>query len=814
MLNNYLRTAFRNLWKNKGFSFINIMGLAIGLATCLLIILFVMDELHYDRFNKKADRIYRLDGDIKFGGNHFILAVAPAPGGPALLRDYPEVEKEMRFRSYGGLLVRKGNQNIKEQAVIYADSTLFDVFTLPLISGDPHTALREPHTLVITEKIARKYFNSTDVVGRTLVINDSVNYKVTGVMENLPSQCHFQYDIFVSLSESEEGKEMNEWVSNNFNTYLVLKEGADARKLEAKFPQLITKYVAPVIKSAVGASMEDFYRGGNSIGFSLTPLTSIHLHSNKTGELGPNGSIQAVYIFSAIAFFILLIACVNFMNLSTARSANRAKEVGIRKVLGSMRGQLIGQFIAESVVVTFISMILALGFAWLFLPVFNDMASKEMTLGLFSKPWLIPSLIGLVFGVGLLAGSYPAFYLSSFRPILVLKGKIASGFRSGFLRNALVVGQFMISIFLMVGTTVIYRQLNYIRHRDLGFDREHVLVLNNTDVLGDGIKSFRDEMKSLPGVTGATISGFLPTGGSRNDNAYFLTADMDTKKGLSLQNWDVDDQYIPVLGMKMAAGRNFSRDFPIDSDGMVLNEAAMRLIASMNPAAMTDPTSLKIYELVNMKSRKARVWHVIGVVKDFNFSSMREVVTPLALAMHKNTGNISLRIQTDHIPRLISQVEDRFHQFAPTQPFSYSFMDDDFNSIYKTEQHQGKISLSFSLLAIFIACLGLFGLAAYAAEQRTREIGIRKVLGASVTNIVRLLSRDFLLLIGLAMIIAFPLAWLAMHYWLLDFAYRVDIGWQVFVLAAALSTGIALLTISFQAIKAALADPVQALRAE
>ena len=808
MLRNYFKTALRNLWRSKGFSAINIVGLAIGLSTCLLILIFVMDETSYDRFNAKADRIYRVDGDIKFGGNHFILAVAPAPTGPALLRDYPEIEKEVRFRMTGGRFIKKGDQKIREDAVVLADSTLFDVFSLPMIAGDPHTALLDAHTVVITERMAKKYFDAVDVAGRTLLMDDSIPYRVTGVIRDLPAQCHFHYDFFVSMTESKEAKDMDQWLSNNFNTYIVLRKGADPKRLEAKFGQLITKYVAPELRAAVNVSVDDFFKAGNSVGFSLTPLTAIHLHSNKTAELGSNGNVQYVYIFSAVAAFILLIACVNFMNLSTARSSNRAKEVGIRKVLGSLRGNLISQFMLESVLISFIGMLLALGLAYLLLPVFNQLADKRMEIGLFSRSWLLPAMAGLVLVVGVLAGSYPAFFLSAFRPIAVLKGNVAAGFKTGWLRNSLVVFQFGISIFLLVGTAVIYRQLAYIHNRQLGFNREEVLIVNNTGSLGQQARAFREKMLKLPGVEGTTMTGFLPTSDSRNDDAIFLSPDLDTKKAISMQTWQVDENYIPVLGMKMAAGRNFSKDFLTDSTGVIVNEAAVRLM----PAG--DPLRRNLYTLDDIKTKKLSTFHIIGVVKDFNFNSLREVVTPMVLYLREDRGRIAMRVHTANVERLVTQVGDTWGKMMPGVPFSYTFMDDEFNRAYEAEQRMGGISLSFSLLAIFIACLGLFGLAAYAAEQRTREIGIRKVLGATVGGVVSLLSRDFLKLVVVAAVIAFPLAWWAMHRWLQDFAYRITIGWEIFVLAGGIALAIALLTVSFQAVRAALANPVRSLRSE
>jgi putative ABC transport system permease protein len=551
MFKNYFRVAFRNLQRNKGFSVINIAGLAIGLATCLLIMVYVLDELSYDRFNENAERIYRVDGDIKIGGNRFVSASAPGPMGPALRQDYPEVEQETRFRNHGGFLVRKGARNIIENNVIYADSTLFRVFTLPMVAGDPATALREPHTVVVTEKIARKYFNNTDIVGRSLIVNDSINYKVTGVIKDLPPNAHFDFDFFVSLSELAESRDPMQWTNDNFNTYILLKKGADPKGLESHLDDMVNKYVGPLQGAIIHSSMKEFIKGGNYIRYSLMPLTDIHLHSNKVAELGINGSIEYVYIFAAIAGFILLIACVNFMNLSTARSSNRATEVGIRKVLGSLRSQLIFQFIAESILVSFIAMFLALGIVWLLLPYFNHLAAKEMSLDLFTRPWLIASLAALAIFAGVLAGSYPAFFLSAFRPVLVLKGRLSTGFRSGWLRNSLVVFQFGISILLIVGTLVIYRQLHYIRNKKIGYDREQVLIVQNSYSLGNDAKTFKKDILGQAGVQGATMTEFLPTSGQRNAESYFLSPGMDQASDINVQSWRVDDQYIPVLGMEI-----------------------------------------------------------------------------------------------------------------------------------------------------------------------------------------------------------------------------------------------------------------------
>jgi putative ABC transport system permease protein len=808
MFKNYFKIAFRNLWNNKGFSAINIIGLAIGLATCLLMLFYVNDELSYDQFNKKASRIYRVDGDIKFGGNHFVLAVAPDPMGAVLKKDFPQVEQYVRFRGYGGLLVKKGAQNISEDKVIYVDSTLFDVFTLPMIQGDPKTALAEPNSVVITETTAKKYFNSTDVVGKSLVVNDTTNFKITGVIKDVPSQSHFNFDFFVSLSSNDESRQ-NNWVSNNFNTYIVLKKGADPKKLEAQFPSVVLKYVGPQVKQLMNIDMDDFKKSGNFDTYHLMPLTDIHLHSNKTAELGINSSIEYVYIFSFIAILILLIACVNFMNLSTARSSNRAKEVGVRKVLGSLKKSLVVQFLTESVLISFIALILAIVIAWLLLPYFNQLSGKQLGSVVFSNPWLFPALIVLMLVVGVIAGSYPAFFLSSFKPVEVLKGKLSKGFKGNWLRSGLVIFQFFISISLIVGTIVIYNQLKFIRSKDVGFNRDQVLVIKNTYALGNNAKVFKDEVLQIAGVQNATMTGFLPTSDWRSDSPLFPDATLDQKTAVSAQIWSVDENYIPTLAMKMIKGRNFSKDFPTDSSGVIINESAAKLLG------FKDPVNKTLYYLNNFRNNKdITAYHIIGVLKNFNFNSLREEVTPLALMYHQQNGSVAFRINTADITALIAKIENRWKLMAADQPFAYSFMDDDFNKTYKSEQQTGRIFISFAIFAIFIACLGLFGLVTYAAEQRTREIGIRKVLGASVSGIVGMLSKDFLKLIIIAMLIAFPVAWFGMNKWLQSFAYRISITWWVFAIAAGMALLIALLTVCLQAIKAAIANPVKNLRTE
>lgn len=807
MLKNFLKIASRNLFKNKFYTSINIIGLAVGLATCLLILLYVLDELSYDKYNAKANRIFRVNNEVKFGDNYFDMAVSPALLGTTMVKDFPQVEQYTRLRWYGGFLVKKGNENIQEERVGFADSTLFDVFTLPVIAGNPKTALKEPHSLVITEKIAKKYFNSVDAVGKMMLINDTGNYKVTAVIRDIPSQSHFTFDIFVPMIENEGSNDDN-WLSENWNTYILLKRNGDKDKLESQLNDFMEKHTAPMLKSTINQSMDEFRKGGGYVRASLTPLTTIHLHSNKLGELDGNGNAQVVYIFSAIALLILMIACVNFMNLSTARSSNRAKEVGIRKVLGTLRKSLVMQFLTESFLISLISLFFALVIAWLLLPYFNQLSGKSIHTGAIFQPSMLLSLTALIIIVGLLAGSYPAFFLSAFQPIDVLKGKLARGFKRSWLRNALVVFQFTISIILIFGTVVIYNQLSFIQNKDLGFDRNQVMTVNNTSALGEQAKTFREEAMQITGVQNATMSGYLPVNFNRSNDAFFQSPALEQESAISMQNWIVDENYVPSLGMQILQGRNFSPRFPTDSTGIIINEAAAKFLGTDNLL------NKKLYNFKDINTKALNEWHIIGVVKNFNFNSLRDVITPLALKLGTSNGNVSLRIRSSGIAGVIGQIKNKWHSMAPGQPFSYSFMDEDFNRLYTTEQRTGRIFITFAILAILIASLGLFGLITFASEQRIKEIGIRKVLGADVRSIVAMISKDFVKLVLIALIFAFPLAWWAMNKWLEDFAYRVNIGWWVFALAGSVAILIALITVSFQSVKAAMANPVTSLRTE
>ena len=812
MIKNYFKIAWRNLVKNKTFSFINIIGLASGLACFILIALYVADELSYDRFNEKAGRIYRINSDVIFGGNKLHLAVASDPMGATLKKDYPQVEEFVRFFISGGSkLIKKGNEFIRENNVAHVDSTLFDVFTIPVIAGDAKTALNEPNTVVISESAAKKYFATTDAVGKNIETDDngSTLYKVTAVIKDIPHNSHFTFDMLFSMDNVEY--QWGNFLSHNHQTYLLLKPGADHKAFEKNFPRFIDKYVVPQAAQFMQIkSMDEFEKAGNKLEYSLMPLTDIHLRSDRVPELNVNGNIQYVYIFSAVALFVLLLACINFMNLSTARSASRAKEVGIRKVVGSEKNSLIKQFLTESILTTIISTVFAIAIAWLCLPWFNSLSAKQLLISDLLQTRYLVFLIALPLIVGLLSGLYPAFILSSFNPIVVLKGKLSGGLKRSTLRNVLVVGQFTTSIFLIAATIIVFRQLNYIQTKKLGFTKDQVLVVNGTGALGNNRDAFKNEVAKFTGVKGTTYAGYLPVAGSsRNDVSFSSEAAMSSTNSVNMQVWNIDHNYIPLMEMEIIKGRNFSKDFRTDSNATIINETAARLLG------WDDPVGKKLYTYFQDGFGNTLISReVIGVVKNFHFESMKENIGPLCFRLADNYWATAFKVNTTDIKQLVSNIESKWKAMAPGMPFSYQFMDESFDNMYRVEQRTGKLGLTLAIIAILIACLGLFGLATYTAEQRIKEIGVRKVLGATISNIVSMLSKDFVVLVVISSVFAIPLAWWAMNRWLQDFAYRISIGWWVFAADGIIALLIALITVSSQAVKAALANPVKSLRTE
>lgn len=805
MFKNYLKIALRNLKRDKIYSFINIFGLATGIACCLLILLYINDELSFDGFHKNADRIYRVNTDLKFGSTELALQVCSDMMGPIMKKDYPQIENYVRLFTYSSIQVKKGNNYNNEYNIAFADSTFFEVFTFPAIAGNTDHILNEPNTVVISKSIAEKYFGSVDAIGKFIETNDDggTPYKITAVIQDMPENSHFRFDFIFPMENLKY--DWGNYVSMNFRTYFLLKKGVKPAEFEKKFVEYNDNYVFPFAKKFMNIeSKEAFKKAGNRIEHSLINLKDIHLYSKRQQEISPGGSIEYIYIFSAIALFILVIACVNFTNLTTARSANRAREVGIRKVLGTERKSLVSQFLLESTTMVFLSIILAVVISYLVLPFFNSIAEKNLKLTSMLSPGFVIFLLVLPFIVGVIAGSYPAFFLSRFMPSEIIKGKLSAGSKSGFLRSSLVVFQFATSIILITGTLIIYSQLNYMRTKDPGYNKDQLLIINDAYNLNN-IQAFKNEMLDSPDVISATVSGYLPIPSQRNFNAVFTNPLMGTDNGLTMQQWRIDYDYFNTYGMKVKSGRNFSRDFGTDSTAAILNETAVRQLG------FSDPLGKKIY---TMNDGVLKTYTIIGVIHDFNYESLKQNIGPLSFFLGKNYGSITLKVKTADFSGLISRAETLWKKYAAGKQFGYRFADDSFDQIYRADKRVGTIALSFALLAIIVAGLGLFGLATFLAEQRTKEIGIRKVLGASVASLLFMLSKEFMKWILIANLIAWPFAYYFMEKWLQDYAYRININWWIFVLTGTISLFIALLTVSFQAVKASTANPVESLRYE
>jgi putative ABC transport system permease protein len=793
MIKNYFKIAFRNLWKNKVFSFINIMGLTVGMTACFLIFLYVKFELSYDSFHSKADRIYRVVSDIKTP-TEVLHASGPAWAvAPNAKDEFPEVESFVRITN-DNVLVKKGDIKFQEEHAAWADSALFHVFDFKLLKGNPNTALKEPFSIVFSETAAKKYFGKADPMGQTLLITgDKLPAKVTGIMKDIPENSQIKADMFLSMTTITQKFNQSldsQWGNYGASAYLLLKPGTNAKFLEKKFPAFLER--------RDGAEMKKIQMYPTLF---LEPLKGVYLYSTRDDS--KTGHITNVYIFSIIAIFILLIACFNFINLTTARSAERAKEVGIRKVVGAGKTQLAAQFIGESVVLCLIAFVITFFLSWLLMPLFNQLAGKTISNGIFEHWNYLVLLFFASIGIGLLAGIYPALVLSSFKPIVVLKGRFATGTRGIILRKGLVIAQFTISIALIISTIVVYNQMNFMQNQDLGFSKDQMMVI---DTNGDPAKkTFEQAVKELPDVRSVAMSGSVPGGG--NPGAY---SEIENKKGdLQIANLDlyfVDFNYINQYKIKMVAGRGFSKDFATDTtQAMVLNEAAAKLFGYTSPE-----------QAIGKRFKQwGREGKIIGVTKDFHFRSLQQEIKPLSMRIEPDGCNlVSINVAANNLPKTIAAIENKWKTLLPDRPFSYYFLDEFFNRQYRGEVRFGNLFLNFAVLAIFISCLGLLGLASYSTIQRTKEIGIRKVMGASVSNIVNLLSIDFLKLVFISFIIAAPLAWYFMHEWLKDFAYRININWWIFLVAGVTAVLIALFTISFQAIKAAIANPVKSLRSE
>ena len=794
MLRNYLRTALRNLWRHRGFSMLNILGLTIGLTAFFLIFLYVCFELSYDSFHSKANRIYRVVSDIRTRTGTQQYNTGPAPVALHMASEFPEVQSTVRLTLGDNWMVIQGSEVFDQDDVAMADSTFLQVFDFPLLKGNPRTALREPYSVVLTETTAKKFFGNSDPLGRSLTLTRArFHGKVTGVMKDLPENSHLKISMMMSLTTFTQGEFPTfdrDWDNYNVSSYLLLKPGANAAALQAKFPAYLQKLI--------GAQMQ---KTQQYLSLELEPLRGVYLYSTRDGSR--TGNISDVYIFSIIGAFILLIACINFVNLTTARSAERAKEVGIRKVVGAGKGMLAGQFIGESIILCVIAYLLAVVLSALLLPGFNRLAGKVISTGIFSHPWYLLVLLGVSILIGIIAGLYPALVLSSFQPVAVLKGRFSTGTRGLILRKTLVIVQFTIATGLMIGTLVVYNQLNYMRSQDLGFSKEQKLILDTRD---DSAKlAFEAEISRLPGVLATATSTFVPGNGDFSNGCELENVRGDMQP-VNTVVYFVDYDYIGTMGMKMVAGRGFSRSFITDTTrGMIVNETAVRLLGYTSPEKA-------IGKRFNQFGGEGQI---VGVIKDFHFRSLQEVIKPLTMRLSPKSGDLlCVKLDGHRIPATIAAIQDKWKVMLPTRPFSYFFLDEVFDKQYRAEDRFGRLFLNFAILAIFISCLGLMGLASYSTLQRTKEIGVRKVVGASVSNIVFLLSKDFLKLVVWAFLVAAPVSWFFVHGWLQGFAYRISAYWWIYAVAGLGAIFVALLTISFQSIRSALANPVKSLRSD
>ncbi|MEA1786515.1 FtsX-like permease family protein [Arenibacter sp. GZD96] len=811
MLKNNLKIAWRSIKKQPFFTFLNTFGLSVGMAGALLISLYIYDELQFDTMFPDADRIYRINSDIKFGGDARKFAVSPAPMAEALKSDFSEVELVTRFRTQGSALVRKvdAKANVKEEQTTYVDPTFFEMFGISLLAGDSKTALQNPNTLVITKTAAEKHFGISNAVGQSLLLNNEETYTVTGVIDDLPKNSFLrEYTLFKSMEGFADAKVVN-WGSNNYNTFFKLIPTAEVADMQKPLEGFLGKYVIPGVQQFLpGITEQEFKAAGNHLIYSTMLLSDIHLNSNLVAEMSANNDRQSIYILSFIAIFLIVLASVNFMNLSTAHSLKRAKEVGVRKTLGSNKNDLIRQFLVESGLISLLSMILALLIAVLVLPLFNTIAAKEIAIP-FVNPlfWLI--ILSSVVLLGLFSGSYPAFFMSRFMPVKVLKGGGPSSAGGGNIRNSLVVFQFAISVFLIVSTLVVYQQLSYIQGKDLGFSKDQILIVKDVYTAGKKVGSLKEQVTQLGFVKNATLSSFFPTPSNRSDSTFRPKGGLTSQENaLSIQTWGVDYDYASTMDFKFVAGRDFDKNFGSDSTAIIVNETAVKLMKT------TPKEAIGLQYSNDFDSDSPDFYTIIGVVKDFHFDSFKEEIDALSMRLSANANAMAVKLEAGNFENSISRIEEIWNTIVPGEPFNYYFMEDSFNDTYQSEQRLGNIFIIFTLLSLLIACLGLFGLAAFNAEKRVKEIGVRKVLGASVSQISMKLTLDFLKLVGIAILISLPVGWYVMNKWLEDFSYRIDIPWWIFVLAAFLAILISVITVSYQSIKAAIVNPVKSLRSE
>jgi len=802
MIKNYFNVAIRNILKHKFFSAINILGMTIGVTACLLIILYVTDELSFDRFHANAERIYQVGLHGKIGDQDIRTANTCPPMAAALVSEIAEVESATRVTPYFGRpAVKYEDKVLTEEKVFYADSNFFEFFSFRLKEGDIKTALKEPNTVVLTEDMKKKYFGEVDPIGKLLVIGgENQTFKVTGIAANPPGNSHFGFNILVS-SQSNDRLKQQVWLNNYMYTYYLLRHNTSVEQVNGKFEGLVEKYIGPEIERFMGTTLKQMKETGGEYGYFSTKLTDIHLRSTAADGIEPAGSMTYIYFFGAIGIFIIVIACINFMNLSTARSAGRAKEVGLRKTLGSLRGQMIAQFLAESTIYSFAAVLLAVVACYFLLPSFNLISGKVLGMQVMATPLFVSALLAVVLLVGLVAGSYPAFYLTSFSAVEVLKGKVRAGMKTKGIRSFLVIFQFALSIFLIIFTLVVYQQIQYMQEKNLGLDKNNILILQGTGRLGTNKDAFKNDLAQQTGVVKLSYTNNTFPG--VNNTTVFKSAGSEQDHIMGVYYADQDHQ--EVVKFEITKGRYFSKEFPTDTTAIILNEAAAREFG------FTDPIGEEI--LYNDGGQQIKRLKVVGVVKNFNFESFKTEVRPLSILYTANANTLLIRYEGS--PReIVATVEKLWKQHSPNEPFEYAFMDESFDELFRAEQRMGNIFSIFSGLAIFIASLGLFALAAFTSEQRTKEIGIRKAMGASVFGLTVLLSKEFTKLVVMAFVPAAVAGWYVAHQWLEGFAYRIPVNPLILILSGLAAIVIAWLTVSYQSIKTASTNPVDSLRYE
>jgi putative ABC transport system permease protein len=809
MIRNYLKIAIRNLLKYRFISFINLFGLTVGLTCCLLILTFILHELSYDKYQPNADRVYRVTRSFnnpETGAISLNLSTVAPPFGPLLQNDFKEIEEMTRVLQNGTTALRFEDKIVNEENVFFADDKFFNFFKTTVTKGNPQKALSDPYSVMMTDEIAKKYFGNEEPLNKVIKINlgSYFDFKVTGIYKPFPSNTHFHPDMMLSFNTlndtliyGAEGLRTN-FGNNSFFTYIRLPGNYEPKKLVAQFPAFVDRNMPRgngPFKPSQGTKLD------------LQKLTDIHLTSHTDYEAEENGDIKRVYIFSAIALFILLIACINYMNLSTARSTLRAREIGIRKTVGAQRREIIIQFLSESVLVSWVAMLLAFALGWLLLPWLNKLSGQNLDMTVLLKWQILVPILAVPFVVGILSGLYPAIFMSSFQPVKVLKGFLKTGRGNISFRQVLVTLQFAISIILIIATTVVFNQMRYMQQKSLGFDKDHIVTLPYVTELNDKYDAFRNELLANSNIKNVGRSSRIPTGRLLDAmGARMMKGDSLAPVTANIKFVVADEDFISTYGIKVVAGRGFSRDFGMDTAGFLINEAAARVLDfKTNEEAIGKDFGYG-----------GRTGKLIGVFNDFHFESMHQKIVPLILMVPRtpNYGRISVKLSGANMASTLTGMEKTWKKFLPETPYQFTFLDENFERLYKAEEKQKTLFTTFAFLAIFIACLGLFGLSAFAINQRIKEIGIRKVMGADISTIVRLLSKDFLILVGISAVIAFPVAWYAMDNWLKDFAYRINIQWWVFVLAGVIAALIAFVTVSFQAIKAAIANPVKSLRSE